>query len=128
MACPTGHSDTLADSRNARWRGADRELHRGSDNLGCEVAMLKFGGRLDIWGVGATEGPGLTHSAHATPWGARSRSWPSPAGTACRRTTMRRRLLAFRCEVPVVWSFLYLALGRVLELVMLCFRSAAVNE
>jgi hypothetical protein len=28
----------------------------------------------------------------------------------------------------VVWSFLYLALGRVLELVMLCFRSAAANE
>ena len=36
---------------------------------------------------------------------------------------MRRRLLAFLCEVPVVWSFLSLALGRILELVVLCCRS-----
>jgi putative transposase len=41
---------------------------------------------------------------------------------------MRRRLLPFRCEVPVVWSFVYLALGRVLELVMLCCRSAEAKE
>ena len=29
---------------------------------------------------------------------------------------MRRRLLALLCEVLVVWSFVYLELGRVLEL------------
>ena len=32
-----------------------------------------------------------------------------------RRATMRRRLCPFGCEVPVVWSFVYLALGRVLR-------------
>jgi putative transposase len=41
---------------------------------------------------------------------------------------MRRCLLAFRCEVPVVWSFVYLALGRVLELIVLCCRSADAKE
>jgi hypothetical protein len=41
---------------------------------------------------------------------------------------MRRRLLAFLCEVPVVWSFLSLALGRILELVMLCCRSTEAKE
>jgi putative transposase len=41
---------------------------------------------------------------------------------------MRRRLLAFRCEVPVVWSFVYLALGRILELIVLCCRSAKTKE
>jgi hypothetical protein len=30
--------------------------------------------------------------------------------------------------VPVVWSFVYLALGRVLELVMLCCQSTEVKE
>jgi len=28
----------------------------------------------------------------------------------------------------VVWSFLYLAVRRVLELILLCFRSAEANE
>jgi hypothetical protein len=37
-------------------------------------------------------------------------------------------LLAFLCEVPVVWSFVHLTLGRVLELVMLCCRSAEAKE
>jgi len=41
---------------------------------------------------------------------------------------MRRCLLAFLCEVPVVWSFVYLALGRVLELIVLCSRSAKAKE
>lgn len=41
---------------------------------------------------------------------------------------MRRRLLAFLCEVPVVWSFVYLALGRILELIVLCCRSAKAKE
>jgi putative transposase len=41
---------------------------------------------------------------------------------------MRRRLLAFLCEVPVVWSFVYLALGRILELTVLCCRSAKAKE
>ena len=41
---------------------------------------------------------------------------------------MRRRLLPFLCEVPVVWSFVYLALGRVLELMVLCCRSAEAKE
>jgi hypothetical protein len=41
---------------------------------------------------------------------------------------MRRRLLAFLCEVPVVWSFVYLALGRVLGLIVLCCRSAEAKE
>jgi putative transposase len=41
---------------------------------------------------------------------------------------MCRRLLAFLCEVPVVWSYIYLALGRVLELVMLCCRSTEAKE
>jgi putative transposase len=41
---------------------------------------------------------------------------------------MRRRLLAFLCEVPVVWSLVYLALGRVLELIVLCCRSAKTKE
>jgi putative transposase len=41
---------------------------------------------------------------------------------------MRRRLLAFLCEVPVVWSFVYLALGRVLELIVLCCRSSKAKE
>jgi hypothetical protein len=31
-------------------------------------------------------------------------------------------------EVGVVWSFVYLALRRVLELVLLCFRSAEAKE
>jgi putative transposase len=39
-----------------------------------------------------------------------------------------RRLLAFLCEVPVVWSFIYLALGRVLGLIVLCCRSAEAKE
>ena len=30
--------------------------------------------------------------------------------------------------MPVVWSYVYLALGRVLELVMLCFGSAQAKE
>jgi putative transposase len=37
-------------------------------------------------------------------------------------------LAPFSCEVPVVWSFVYLALGRVLELIMLCCRSAEAKE
>ena len=41
---------------------------------------------------------------------------------------MRRRLLVFLCEVPVVWSFVYLALGRILELIVLCCRSAKAKE
>ena len=41
---------------------------------------------------------------------------------------MRRRLLAFLCEVSVVWSFVYLALGRVLGLIVLCSRSAKAKE
>ena len=41
---------------------------------------------------------------------------------------MRRRLLAFPWEVPVVWSFVYMALGRVLELIVLCCRSAKAKE
>jgi hypothetical protein len=41
---------------------------------------------------------------------------------------MRRYLLAFVCEVPVVWSFVYLALGCVLELIALCCRSAKAKE
>jgi putative transposase len=41
---------------------------------------------------------------------------------------MRGRLLAFRCEVPVVWSFVYLALIRVLELIVLCCRSTEAKE
>jgi hypothetical protein len=41
---------------------------------------------------------------------------------------MRRRLLPFLCEVPVVWSFVYLALGRILELIVLCCRSAKAKE
>ena len=31
-------------------------------------------------------------------------------------------------EVGVIWSFLYLAVRRVLELILLCFRSAEANE
>ena len=41
---------------------------------------------------------------------------------------MRRCLLAFLCEVPVVWSFVYLALSRVLQLIVLCCRSAKAKE
>jgi putative transposase len=41
---------------------------------------------------------------------------------------MRRCLLGSLCEVPEVWSFVYLALGRVLELIMLCCRSPAAKE
>jgi putative transposase len=41
---------------------------------------------------------------------------------------MRGRLLAFRCEAPVVWSFVYLALIRVLELIVLCCRSIEAKE
>ena len=41
---------------------------------------------------------------------------------------MRRCLLVFLCEVPVVWSFVYLALGCVLELMVLCCRSAKAKE
>jgi hypothetical protein len=37
-------------------------------------------------------------------------------------------LLVFLCEVPVVWSFLYLAVGRSLELIVLCCRSAKAKE
>jgi putative transposase len=41
---------------------------------------------------------------------------------------MRHRLLAFSAGVPVAWSFVYLGLGRVLELVMLCCRSTEAKE
>jgi putative transposase len=41
---------------------------------------------------------------------------------------MRRRLLAFLCGVPMLWSYVYLALGRVLDLVMLCCQSAEAKE
>jgi len=41
---------------------------------------------------------------------------------------MRRRLRPIGCELPVVWLFVYLALRRSLELVLLCFRSAEANE
>ena len=41
---------------------------------------------------------------------------------------MRRRLLGSLCEVPMVWSFVYLALGRILELIMLSCRSAMAKE
>jgi hypothetical protein len=37
-------------------------------------------------------------------------------------------LAPLRCEVLVVWSFVYLALGRVLDLVTLCGRSAEAKE
>jgi putative transposase len=42
---------------------------------------------------------------------------------------MRRLLLALGCGgVGVVWSFVYLALRRVLELVLLCLRSAEAKD
>jgi putative transposase len=41
---------------------------------------------------------------------------------------MRRRLLAFVGGGSVVWSFVYLALRRSLELILLCVRSAEVKE
>jgi hypothetical protein len=42
---------------------------------------------------------------------------------------MRRRLLALvGGGVGVVWSFVYLALRRSLELLLLCFRSADAKE
>jgi hypothetical protein len=41
---------------------------------------------------------------------------------------MRRRLLASPLEVWCVWSFVYLALRRSLELVTLCLRSAEAKE
>jgi putative transposase len=41
---------------------------------------------------------------------------------------MRRRSLNSSAGVPVVWSFLYLALRHVLELVMLCCRSTEAKE
>jgi putative transposase len=41
---------------------------------------------------------------------------------------MRRRSLLSSAGVPVVWSFLYLALRHVLELIMLCCRSAEAKE
>jgi putative transposase len=41
---------------------------------------------------------------------------------------MRRRCSSSLAEVYVVWSFVYLALRRSLELVMLCFRSAQAKE
>jgi hypothetical protein len=62
------------------------------------------------------------------PWGARSRPGWCPAGLAWRRATMRRRLRPIGCELPVVWLFVYLALRRSLELVLLCCRSAEAKE
>src|SRR6266540_733066 len=54
-------------------RGARSGLDRGpGDILGREIAMLNFGGRLDIWGVGATDGRGLTHGAARHPHPRRS--------------------------------------------------------
>jgi hypothetical protein len=41
---------------------------------------------------------------------------------------MRRRSLPSSAGVPVVWSFLYLALRHVLELIMLCCRSTEAKE
>jgi hypothetical protein len=41
---------------------------------------------------------------------------------------MRRGLLAFLAEVCVVWSFVYLALRRSFELMLLCCRSAEAKE
>ena len=41
---------------------------------------------------------------------------------------MRRRFLPSSAGVPVVWSFLYLALRHVLELIMLCCRSTEAKE
>src|SRR5215216_1333342 len=47
---------------------------------------------------------------------------------AWHRATMRRCLLGSLCEVPMVWSFVYLALDRILELLVLCCRSADAKE
>ena len=52
----------------------------------------------------------------------------SGSGPALRRATMRRRSLPSSAGVPVVWSFLYLALRHVLELIMLCCRSIEAKE
>jgi putative transposase len=41
---------------------------------------------------------------------------------------MRRRLLAFVGGGHVVWSFVYLALCRVLECIVLCYRSSEAKE
>jgi putative transposase len=41
---------------------------------------------------------------------------------------MRRRLRPSGCEGPVVWSFVYLALGCFLELIVLRCRSAEAKE
>src|SRR4029453_4081179 len=41
---------------------------------------------------------------------------------------MRRRCSPSLAEVRVLWSFVYLALRRSLELVLLCFRSAEANQ
>jgi hypothetical protein len=42
--------------------------------------------------------------------------------------TLRRRSLPSSAGVPVVWSFLYLALRHVLELILLCCRSTEAKE
>ena len=67
----------------------------------------------------------LVNQALATAWGARSRSSVSGHVTA-------RLWCAIACcrllEVLVVWSFVYLALRRVLELMVLCWRSAEAKE
>ena len=39
-----------------------------------------------------------------------------------------RHVLAVRLEVLVVWSFVYLALRRLAELIMLCWRSESTKE
>jgi hypothetical protein len=45
-----------------------------------------------------------------------------------RRATMRLASLPSSAGVPVVWSYVYLALRHVLELIMLCCRSTEAKE
>jgi hypothetical protein len=61
-----------------------------------------------------------------TPWGTRSQcSWPATCG---RTSYGAPSCAALSLEVLVVWSFVYLALRGVLELMVLCWRSTDAKE
>jgi len=53
---------------------------------------------------------------------------PVTSGSGLASDYDARALLGSLCEVPMVWSFVYLALGRVLELIVLCCRSAKTKQ
>jgi hypothetical protein len=116
---------------------ANKEAHSSAPLAQHQAQVAGLLGNLSPIRVGGHPGevdpPGvqLDEEQHAQP--------PQPRGvpevdravtsrSRLTRATMRRRLLAFVGGGSVVWSFVYLALRRSLELVLLCVRWAEAKE